>query len=66
MRTVSVLMPYAMLAVTLWLVGWVYPAWLERRESRAAAERPPSDPPGATSAQDGDPREKDHLVASGR
>ena len=66
MRLVSVLMPYAMLAVTLWLVGWVYPAWLERRESRAAAEKQLLDPPGAPSAQDGDPREKDHLVASGR
>ena len=66
MRYVFVLMPYAMLAVSGWLVGWVYPAWLERRERKAAAERPPSDSPGATSAQDGDPREKDHLVASGR
>jgi hypothetical protein len=66
MRFVSVLMPYAMLAVTLWLVGWVYPAWLERRERRAAAERPPSDPPGAPSAEDREPAEKDHLVASGR
>jgi hypothetical protein len=66
MRLVSVLMPYAMLAVTCWLGGWVYPAWLERRESKAVAERPPSDPPGAPGADDREPPEKDHLVASGR
>jgi hypothetical protein len=66
MRFVSVLMPYAMLAVTLWLVGWVYPAWLERRERKAASERQASDPPGAPSAQDREPAEKDHLAAGGR
>jgi hypothetical protein len=66
MRLISVLMPYAMLAVTAWLGGWVYPAWLERRESRTAAEKQLSDPPGAPSAQDREPAEKDHLVAGGR
>ncbi len=66
MNFLAIMTPLAMFAIAAYLGGWVYPAWLERRESRAAAERQASDPPGAPSAQDREPAEKDHLVAGGR